>query len=70
MAINKLMREAGVTKYRLSKLSGLPYMTINDICNGKTSIAKCSAMTLYRIAKALGVSMESLIESETEQNQE
>ena len=32
-----------------------------DICTGKTRIEKCSAETIYRIAKVLDVPMESLI---------
>lgn len=60
--INKLLEEKGITKYRLSKESGVPQTTIIDICSGKTRIEKCSAETLYRIAKVLGVTMESLVE--------
>ena len=33
-----------------------------DICSGKARIEKCSADTIYKIAKILEVSMESLIE--------
>lgn len=62
MTINELIKEKNITKYRLAKNSGIPYTTINDICNGKARIEKCSAETIYRIAKELGVSMESIIE--------
>ena len=62
MLINELMENKKITKYRLAKDSGIAYTTINDICSGKAQLEKCSAETIYRIAKALGVSMESLIE--------
>lgn len=62
MDINDLLRESGMTKYRLSKLSGVPHATLNDLCSGKSRIEKCSAETLYKLAKALQVSMEILIE--------
>ena len=62
MMISELMESKNITKYRLSKNSGIPYTTINDICSGKAQIEKCSAETIYRISKELGVSMESLIE--------
>lgn len=62
MTINKLMENRKITKYRLAKESGIAYTTISDICNGKAKLEKCSAETIYRIAKAFGVSMESLIE--------
>ena len=61
MSINELLAQKNITKYRLWKESGVPQATISDICTGKTSIEKCSAETIYRIAKVLDVSMESLI---------
>ena len=60
--INDLIKDRSMTKYRLSKLSRIPYTTINDICSGKADIKKCSADTIYRIAVALDVSMEELLE--------
>ena len=45
--------------YHLCKESGVPQATISDICSGKTSIEKCSAETIFRIARVLNVSMES-----------
>ena len=53
-----------MTKYRLSKISGVPHTTLNDICSGKTRIERCSVETLYKISKALRVPMEMLIEDE------
>ncbi len=61
MYLNDILEQKDITKYRLWKESGVPQATISDICTGKTSIEKCSAETIYRIAKALDVSMESLI---------
>jgi transcriptional regulator with XRE-family HTH domain len=48
----------------------VPNTTISDICSGKTSVKKCSAETLYKLSKALDVSMESLIKDEIENNTE
>lgn len=62
MIVNEIMQSRSITKYRLSKNSGVPYTTVNDICTGKARLEKCSAETIYRIAKALEVSMESLLE--------
>ena len=36
MLINEQLEKLKMTKYRLSKESGVPQATINDICNGKT----------------------------------
>ena len=63
MLINEKLEEQHMTKYRLSKDSGVPQATINDICSGKAELEKCSAGTLYRLAKVLGVSIEDILES-------
>ena len=62
MRINELLQQKGMTRYRLSVLSGVPHSTLSELCSGKTNIRKCSAETVYKLAKALGVSMESLVE--------
>ena len=64
MYLNDLLNEKKMSKYRLAKKSGIPQTTIVDICSRKARIEKCSADTIYKIAKALDVSMESLIEQE------
>lgn len=64
MYLNDLLTEKKISRYRLAKDSGVPQTTVVDICSGKARIEKCSAETLYRIARVLDVPMESLIESE------
>ena len=61
MNINTLLAQKGITKYRLAKTSGIPHTTVLDICSGKAKIENCSGETIYKLAKALGVSMESLV---------
>lgn len=51
----------GISKYRLSKLSGIPKTTVMDICSGKSSLHKCSAGTIQRLANALQCSMEDIM---------
>ncbi len=63
MLINEQLEKQKKTRYRLSKESGVPQTTINDICNGKADLEKCAAGTLYSIAKVLGVSVEEILES-------
>lgn len=63
MVIDELLQRRGMTKYRLAVDAGVPYATLNDICNGKTKLEKCSAETVYRLAKTLGVPVEMLVES-------
>lgn len=67
MRINEIIIQSGITKYRLAKISGVPHATLNDLCSGKSQIEKCSGETLYRLAKALKISIEMLLESAMEQ---
>jgi len=62
MMINELIEQKNVTKYSLSKSSGIPYTTVNDICSGRARLEKCSAETIYKLSKELGVSMEVLLD--------
>ncbi len=64
MILQSLLDNRNITKYQLSKISGVPKTTIIDICSGKSSIQKCSAKTVYQIAKALNLSMEDILELE------
>ncbi|MCD8125426.1 MAG: helix-turn-helix domain-containing protein [Lachnospiraceae bacterium] len=66
MIITELLEQQGMTKYCLSKNSHVPYTTLNDLCNGKTSLAKCSAETVYRLARSLHVTVEQMLEAEME----
>lgn len=61
MNVNEIMRQKRLSKYRVAKNSDIPYMTLNDICSGKTHLCHCSAETVYKLAKELDVSMEDLL---------
>ena len=60
MTLETIRKKRGLSIYQLAKKSNIPYMTANDICAGKTSLNKCSAETVYKIARALDVTMEDL----------
>jgi len=61
MTVSQIMKQRKISPYRLSKDTGIPYTTINDIFRGKAALENCNAITVYKIAEALDVSMESLI---------
>ena len=69
MIIDDLLKQARMTKYRLAKQTGIPHATLSDICSGKTKLEKCSAETVYKLAKALGVTMELLAEGGIRQSE-
>jgi transcriptional regulator with XRE-family HTH domain len=66
MNINTLIAQKGVTKYRIAKQAGIPQTTMTDICSGKARLSNCSGETLYRLARTLDVSMESLVADDCE----
>ncbi|MCL2126437.1 MAG: helix-turn-helix transcriptional regulator [Oscillospiraceae bacterium] len=61
MDINTLIAQRGITRYRAAKQAGIPQTTMTDICSGKAKIENCSGETIYKLAKTLNVTMESLI---------
>ena len=61
MNINAMLAKRGMTKYKLAKASGVPQTTVIDICSGRAKIENCSGETIYKLARTLGVSMESLV---------
>ena len=61
MDILKAMKNKNISQYRLSVLSGVSHSTICEIINGKTKIEKCTGETLYKLSKALDISIEELI---------
>lgn len=63
MIINELLQKENMSRYRLSKESGVAMTTITDICNGKAELNKCTAGTLYKIAKVFGVTVDFLLEN-------
>ena len=62
MIIDDLLALRHMTRYRLAVQAGIPHSTLNDICSGRTKLERCSAETVYKLAKALDVSMEVLTE--------
>lgn len=69
MVIDELLRQRNMTRYRLAVEAGVPHTTLSDICSGKTRLEKCSAETVYKLAKVLSVSMELLTGSGIRQSE-
>ena len=59
--VPELLESKNMTLYKLSKNSGVPYTTVNDIYHGRTCLGKCTAETVYKLSKELGLSMEELL---------
>lgn len=65
MDLQTYLDTKNITKYRLAKISGVPKTTVIDICSGKSSLQKCSARTVWQLAKALGCTMEDMMTFDT-----
>ena len=61
MDLQTLLNQKKITKYHLSKISGIPKTTIMDICSGESSIEKCAAKTVQSLANALNCTMEDVM---------
>ena len=60
--LKRILEQKNLTCYWLAKHCSLPYSTISDICNDITPLNKCRAEVVYKIAQALNMSMEDLVE--------
>lgn len=68
MELAAILNKKNMSVYRCAKESNVPYTTLLDIVKGKTKIEKCTAETVYRLAKALNIAMEELLEEHLEGN--
>ncbi len=60
--IDEYLFERGLTLYRLSKLSGVPIATLQNLYRGHTKSPTVSV--LYKICEGLGVSVQEFLNSE------
>lgn len=61
MDLQGYLSQRNISKYHLSKISGVPKTTIMDICAGRSEIGRCSAKTVQQLAKALDCTMEDIM---------
>ena len=64
MRLKDFIAEHDMNISSLAKESGLPYSTVSELVNGKKELGRCSAETVYRLAKALDTTVEGLLVSE------
>ena len=62
MTLQELLDQRNISKYKLSKMTGIPKTTIMDICAGRSDIARCSARTVQLLARGLGCTMEEIMD--------
>lgn len=52
------LSENNISLYRLSRQTGIPYSTVSNLANGTIAAERCSAGNLFKIAQALGLTMD------------
>ena len=61
MTFEEFLLKEKMSKYKLAKLSGVPYSTLSDICSKKSAIKKCSVETVMKISEVFGMTVEELV---------
>ena len=64
MNFRELLESKKVNGYLVSVNTGIPYMTVNDLMNGKTSIQNVTLKHAIKIANYLNISVEELAKLE------
>ena len=64
MKFKQLLKQNHLSIYMLAKKANIPYMTINDLVNGRTNFANMSLKNAIAISKVLKMDVYSLMEIE------
>lgn len=54
------LHKQNISIYSLSKNSGIPYSTLNDLVNGKVDIDNCKVSILTKLSKALNLNLDNI----------
>ena len=63
--LKRIRKEKGFTQNQLSELSGINLRMIQHYEQGAKDINSASALTVYKMAKALDCTVEDLLEKES-----
>lgn len=62
--LKEIREQRGLLQKELADMSGIKLATVQKLDGGVNNINKAQAETLYKLSKALGVSMEDLIDTD------
>ena len=57
----KIVKSTGKTAYKISKETGIPYTTLNELCNGKININNVTAETVLKLSLYLECTINELL---------
>lgn len=63
--LKQYIKEQGLSLAELSRKTGIPYSTLNDMVNNKIAIDNCKAGYVRQLAGALDIPMETLMDLNT-----
>jgi hypothetical protein len=61
-ALDKIIKEKGISLYRLGKLTGIPYSTLHALKSSQEKLTACSGQTLYELSQTLNVPIDRFFE--------
>lgn len=64
--LKRYRRKAGMTQPQLADVVGISHRTLQDYEQGQKPLEKAAAITVLRMAKTLGCTVEDLIGEEAE----
>lgn len=65
MTIWKRLEQLNLSRYQLAQVCGLSWAEVSGLCMGKRPLSRCGAETIEKLAQAMGLSRQELLELET-----
>ena len=65
MTIWERLEQLNLSRYQLAQACGLSWAEVSGLCMGKQPLSQCGEETLERLAQAMGLSRQDLLELET-----
>lgn len=59
--LKNYLKENNISVYAVSRDSGIPYTTLNELVNGKKDIEECSLKTIEKISGFFNVSVDTML---------
>lgn len=65
MTIWERMKQLNLSRYQLAQACGLSWAEVSSLCMGKQPLSQCEDETIEKLAQAMGISRQELLELET-----
>lgn len=66
--LKKVRKKSNLSQQELSNISGVNFRTLQDYEQGKKSINAASALTVFKLSKALSCEIREILELDAEQD--